>query len=348
MLYGTTYMGGVSNSGTVYMITTNGQLTNLASFYGTNGAFPRAGLVLAGDGNFYGTTEQGGTNGGYGTVFRMSPAGAITSIYSFDNVTGANPYGGLCVGTNGVLYGTTQQGGPLGNGFVFSITTNELFTNLVTFNGTNGANPYATLLRAADGNFYGSTYNGGDSNVGMTFKMTHAGGLTPLASFNYTNGANPYGDLAQGTDGNFYGTTFLGGSASQGTVFSMSPGGAITTLGTFDYFTNGANPTAGLARDTNGIFYGVAHNGGARTFGTIFRLVPLLPSILTASHSGGAFTFSWSTVPGATYRALFKNGLAPGGWTTLVGPIVATNSTASATDLSGSTQRFYQVQMTVP
>ena len=101
--YGTTAGGGTNGDGTVFQISTNGALTSLYSFTGGNdGANPYAGLVQGSDGNMYGTTEGGGTNGS-GTVFKMSPSGALTSLYSFGSVQdtnsvsldGTDPYAGL-------------------------------------------------------------------------------------------------------------------------------------------------------------------------------------------------------------------------------------------------------------
>jgi uncharacterized repeat protein (TIGR03803 family) len=122
--YGTTPSGGISNAGTVFQISTNGVLTNLYSFLGGNdGANPYAGLVLGSDGSFYGTTQSGGTNGGEGTIFKISASGAYTSLYSFSGGNdGANPQAALVQGSDGSFYGTTANGGQSGAGTVFRLT----------------------------------------------------------------------------------------------------------------------------------------------------------------------------------------------------------------------------------
>src|SRR5208282_4245895 len=230
-LYGTTSAGGTNNSGTIFEMTTNGAFTNLVSFTGTNGAvlgiYPN-GLVQGRDGNFYGTTQSGGTNdissGGDGTIFRVTPAGALTTLFCFNNINGANPYAGVVQGTNGNFFGTTQAGGSNSLGTIFEVTTNGVLTNLSSFNNTNGANPLASLVQGADGNFYGTTQLGGTNNNGTAFEISPAGALTTLVSFGgATNNSYPLAGLALGADGYFYGTTAFGGSYQQGTVFRFPP-----------------------------------------------------------------------------------------------------------------------------
>jgi uncharacterized repeat protein (TIGR03803 family) len=123
-LYGTTYQGGTNGGyGTIFKLTTNGILTTLVSFDNTNGAYPQAGLIRGKDGNFYGTTTDGGTNGGYGTIFKLTTNGTFTSLYSFTGANdGKSPYAGLVQGNDGSLYGTTYQGGTNGYGTVFQLT----------------------------------------------------------------------------------------------------------------------------------------------------------------------------------------------------------------------------------
>ena len=192
IVYGTTYAGGNYNLGTVFKLATNGALTILASFDGTNGANPQAGLILGRDGQLYGTTYNGGTNdtdtGGDGTVFKITTNGVLTSLLSFNVTNGASPAAGLALATNGILYGTTEDGGTNdfasgGDGTVFSITTNGLFTSLLCFNNTNGANPDAGQVLAANGTFYGTTTSGGTNGSGTVFMVTTNGLLTTLYAF---------------------------------------------------------------------------------------------------------------------------------------------------------------------
>jgi uncharacterized repeat protein (TIGR03803 family) len=204
--------------------------TTLHSFNGTDGLSPYGGLVLATNGNFYGTTVRGGTAGecmhdlGCGTVFKITPSGVLTTLHSFDNTDGAFPDAGPVQATNGNFYGTTNEGGTNGYGTVFKITPSGVLTALHSFDNTDGAFPYGGLVQGTDRNFYGTTYGGGPTNSGTAFKITPRGVLTTLHSFDYTHGANPYAGLIQATNGRFYGETGVGGANGGGTVFSLSMG----------------------------------------------------------------------------------------------------------------------------
>jgi uncharacterized repeat protein (TIGR03803 family) len=177
-LYGTTELGGTNGYGTIFKLTTNGTFTSLYSFTGTNdGANPYAGLVQGSDGNFYGTTSSGGTNG-YGTVFEFATNGTLTTLVSFGNTNGADPQAGLVQASDGNFYGTTSAGGAytnqsgLGYGTIFKLTTNGTLTTLVSFNGTNGASPQAGLVQGVDGNFYSTTAQGGTNGYGTVFQLS--------------------------------------------------------------------------------------------------------------------------------------------------------------------------------
>src|SRR5579859_1555190 len=143
-------------------------LTSLHSFnILTNGANPSSALLRSRDGNFYGTTSRGGTNGGYGIVFRISTNGVVTGLYSFTGrEDGANPEAALVEGSDGNFYGTTSGGGTNNAGTIFRIGPNGSFTSLYSFAGNDGAAPYATLLEGKDGNFYGTTSGGGTNDAG--------------------------------------------------------------------------------------------------------------------------------------------------------------------------------------
>jgi len=134
--YGTTEGGGRNNAGAVFQLNTNGTLTNLYSFTGGNdGGLPQAGLALGSDGNFYGTTVNGGTNNA-GTVFKISTNGAFTSLYSFTGgIDGANPYAGLVQGSDGSFYGTTAEGSQGNAGTVFRLTIVPEFLSVSVTNG---------------------------------------------------------------------------------------------------------------------------------------------------------------------------------------------------------------------
>jgi uncharacterized repeat protein (TIGR03803 family) len=286
--YGTTAYGGASCNGTLFQVTPAGTLTTLVSFNGTNGSHPVAALAPGSDGNYYGTTEYGGTNGNYGTVFKVTPAGVLTTLVSFNGANGSYPAAGLVEGTNGNFYGNTAGGGAWRMGTVFEMTSAGVLTTLISFNNTDGAVPLASLMQGTDGNFYGTTFQGGNlslggvfgnSGAGTVFRMTPGGSLTTLVEFSGGNGENPAGGLVQGTNGNFYGTTLIGGNRSLnagyglGTVFQITPAGVLTTLVSFN-FANGYNPSAGLLQDSDGNVYGTTDGGGAGGCGTVFKMTP--------------------------------------------------------------------------
>jgi uncharacterized repeat protein (TIGR03803 family) len=291
-LYGTTLQGGAHFAGTVFEITPAGTLTALYSFCAvgacTDGDDPRAGLVLASNGNLYGTTGGGGTHFG-GTIFQITSAGALTTIYSFCSQSactdGERPTSGLVQGVNGDFYGTTQVEGAKGGGTFFEITPSGTLNVLYPFcslaNCADGEGASGLVL-ATNGDFYGATYSGGANGDGTVFKVTSTGALTTLHSFDATDGANPLAGPIQATNGDFYGTTYLGGANNSGTIYKMTPGGALTTIYSFCPLTNcpdGANPYDALVQGNDGNFYGTTYAGGANLFGTIFEITP-----------GGAFT----------------------------------------------------------
>ena len=226
------------------MITPAGALTTLYSFCSlancTDGYSPFSGLILGTDGNFYGTTYLGGANKG-GTAFMITPAGVLTTLYSFCSLAscadGTGPYGGLIQALDGNFYGTSEFGGTNDFGSVFQINTTvapPTLTTLYSFAGNDGQYPQSGLIQASDTNLYGVTIGGGTNDDGSAFMITTAGALTSLYSFcsqpNCTDGEGPYGGLVQVSNGTIYGTTFFGGGSSDcysngcGTLFSLSLG----------------------------------------------------------------------------------------------------------------------------
>jgi uncharacterized repeat protein (TIGR03803 family) len=327
--YGVTSGGGQTNPpcngygcGTVFKITPTGTLTTLYTFCSqsqcTDGSDPLGGLVLGTDGNFYGTTFSGGANGiSFGTVFKITPTGTLTTIYSFCPRNGCpdgnNPTAALVLGTDGNFYGTTSAGGTYNEGTVFKITAGGVLTTLHSFCGQScgeGAKPYeAPMIQATDGNFYGTTAGGGSQST--VFKITPAGALTTLHTFNVSDGYQPLAGLVQATDGNFYGTTSIGGSSGDGTIFSITPTGVLTTLHNFD-LSDGLSPEAGLLQATDGTFYGNTTRGGTDAYGTIFRLSTGLPPFVetqpTVGQMGSPVTILGTNLSGATSVAF--NGTA--------------------------------------
>jgi uncharacterized repeat protein (TIGR03803 family) len=278
-LYGTTYEGGTNGYGAIFRIATSGAPMPLYSFTdGHDGARPYSGLVQAGDGNLYGTTADGGTNGD-GVVFRITTNDVFTPLWSFTGGhDGAEPRGGLMQGGDGNLYGTMADGGTNFDGTVFRITTNGVFTPLYSFTGGHdGTFPEATLVQAADGNLYGTTYQGGINNgisgYGTVFRITTNGNLTPLYSFtNGTDGAHPSAGLVPANDGNLYGTTADGGTNGYGSVFRITTNDVFTPLYSFTDGHDGADPEAALVQASDGNLYGTAYAGGTNGYGTLFQI----------------------------------------------------------------------------
>jgi uncharacterized repeat protein (TIGR03803 family) len=271
--------------------------TTLHSFDGTDGYSPTAPLVQATDGDLYGTTEGTGLGPANGTVFKITPTGTLTNLYSFCSLSGCTdgelPYAGLVQATDGDFYATTFAGGTYGHGTVFKITQSGTVTTLYNFcpSGgfcSDGNQALAGLVQATNGNFYGTTLEGGaDGPYGTVFKITTSGTLTTLHSFcsqsNCTDGEAPQqGNLIQATDGNLYGTTFVGGTYNYGTIFKISTSGSLTTLHSFD-LTDGGDPRGGLVQASDGNFYGTAFFGGAHGEGTVFKITP--NGALTTLHS---------------------------------------------------------------
>jgi uncharacterized repeat protein (TIGR03803 family) len=226
--YGTTGAGGTSDDGTVFKITPSGTETVLHAFAksGSDGETPYAGLIQGSDGNFYGTTYFGGANG-FGTVFKVTPSGTETVLYSFAGGSdGEHPYAGVIQGSDGNFYGTTYQGGTSGNGTVFKLTPSGTETVSYSFAGgsSDGANPEAGVIQGSDGNLYGTTLQGGASGLGIVFELTPGGTETILHTFagGSSDGANPSANLVQGSDGNLYGSTGAGGTSGNGTFFKVT------------------------------------------------------------------------------------------------------------------------------
>jgi uncharacterized repeat protein (TIGR03803 family) len=249
--YGTTFgKDDGSNLGTVFKVTGNGSLLTLASFSRTNGAHPCSALVPGKNGEFYGTTEEGGS-GPFGTVFKLTTNGVLTTLVSFNYTNGAYPTAPVMLGLDGELYGTTASGGndTSGWGTIFQTTSNGVLRTLVSFNGANGAYPSAGLVLGPDANLYGTTVYGGNNYLngnnpgeGTLFRLSRTGALTTLVSFDGNNGAGPFAALVLGNDGDFYGTT-MGASNGGGVIFrlvtapkfgapTMQPEGSVLLTGT--------------------------------------------------------------------------------------------------------------------
>ncbi len=299
-LYGVSLSDSTNYAGTVYRVTPGGEVTLLHTFNSqTDGKEPNCKLLLASDGNFYGTTRYGGSPGssndidnssGGGTVFRITPDGVFTVLHAFpdDGSQGKQLNAGLIQGSDGALYSTTQLGGiPTtvgGDGTIFRLALDGTFTLLHSFDysqtGIGGLNPGSALVQGSDGNFYGVTMLGGDSNDGVVYKMTPDGTVTTLHSFVGTDGSAPSGPLVEGSPGIFYGITILGAANDDGTFFSVTRDGTLTTLHAFTRFAESYLPMSGPILASDGNFYQTSAYGGqpvevgGGTAGNVLQLTP--------------------------------------------------------------------------
>jgi uncharacterized repeat protein (TIGR03803 family) len=267
-LYGTARTGGSNGDGTAFRVTTGGGFTTLHSFSRyVDGAHPVTELLQTADGNFYGTTSDGGT------VFRMNAAGDVTVIHWFNT-----PVSTPIQTPSGDFYGTTRGGDGNGPGTIFRIDSTSAVATIHTFDPyAEGAVPEAPLVQGADGFLYGTTSSGENAfQYGTLYRVDTTGTFTVLHAFEGSDGENPRTPLTQGADGNLYGTTnavrtFLWTALVEGTVFSLDPAGDVTTLYRF-HCADGALPATALTQATDGNLYGTTDMGGPYDLGTIFRL----------------------------------------------------------------------------
>jgi uncharacterized repeat protein (TIGR03803 family) len=355
---GTALHGGAHTNGTIFRVTTNGMLTTLYDFGAvTNGTLPLDGanpwsvLTAAADGNYYGTTEQGGTQG-CGLVFGVNTNGTLTNVASFDGLSSGYPRGtphyagaNLVQAPDGNFYGTT----PVRDvGSIFAFVPGGSVDTVYSFSSaTTGWLPLAGLALGSDGCLYGTTSSAGAYGNGTIFRFTSDGLLTNLYSFDDTNGAVPTATLLLVGD-SFYGTTLYGGSAGYGVIFRFETNGAYTNLYSFQGLDDGAFPDCGLTLGLDGNLYGVAEAGGSDGYGTLFELLlrDPAPVLLSVAPTNNAVALSWSAVAGRSYQLQFTGDLRQNLWSNLGLPVPATNPIVLATDPSPRTaRRFYRVVM---
>lgn len=288
-LYSTIQTNGSYQYGSVYKMSTSGGYTLLYSFCGegspcaSTGANPTGGVTLGWDGNLWGTTYNGGKDGA-GTAFKMTPAGDLTSLYSFTNgKDDSAPTYTLLQGQDGNMYGVSEAQYEGQYGSFFKLTTKGKIS-AYPFDYTDGSSPNLPV-QGTDLNFYGTTQGGGNAACacGVIYKATAAGKITVLHNFSgyvsstQYDGARPIGILVEGADGNFYGTTYQGGEYNAGTVFKITPSGTYTLLHSFSFQAptyDGQLPIAGLTLGTDGNFYGTTAYGGTQNGGAIFEITP--------------------------------------------------------------------------
>ncbi len=334
-------------------------LTTLANFTGANGANPASPVIQASDGNFYGTTLFGGGNAcnnpsGCGTIFKLTPSGALTTIYQFCSqpncADGFFPNAGLIQATDGNLYGTTD-GNSLSSapGTIFQLTLSGTLSTIYTFcskpHCADGISPNGGIVQGNDGFFYGTTYRGGTGagcpytyGCGTAFKFSGPGlGATVTTLYNFCSQPNcadgnfPQAGLLEGTDGTYYGTTYSGGAncttnGTCGTVFNVTPNGVFTLLHSFAG-SDGANPNAALLQGVDGNYYGTTAGFSANNVpGTVFKITSsgALTTLYSFSGSspqsplaqaGDGNFYGTTGSPGAT-STIYK--ITPGGMLTTI------------------------------
>jgi uncharacterized protein (TIGR03437 family) len=336
-------------------MTPSGAMTILYNFCSQtscpDGEFPLAGLVQGSDGNFYGTTVNGGVaiQGSiqylhFGNIFKITPGGVLTSLYAFcaqpNCADGSFPESGLIQASDGNFYGTTSatttQAATFGT--IFKITPGGSLTTIYTFANTGPSGPSGALVQGSDGSLYGTTYSGSTTtSQGAVFKITLGGTYTVLHTFSGVSTAGddgshptPYSALIPAPGGNFFGAT-------SDTVYEITPTGTVTTLHTFDLETEGFG-AFGLVLGKDGNIYGMTQSGGANGHGTIFKLNPqpltfgsytctnTLPPVITSVDSASAYggypyfaSGSWLEIKGANMAdpadPRLTAATSPGQWT---------------------------------
>jgi uncharacterized repeat protein (TIGR03803 family) len=295
-LFGTTSFCCAQAYGTVFELKGPNE-TTLAGFNGTDGAYPRAGLIADARGALYGTSVYGGTLGD-GTVFKVYKSGGawmVQTIWSFGSYYGDGelPQSDLVMDSTGAIYGTTAGGGNNDEGSVFELTqsggvwSEKLLYSF--FGNDDGEEPAAGVLRDKKGDLYGTTWQGGQgickyNGCGTVYRLTQSRGawkeeLIHVFGFGTgtRDGAYPTSMLIPDSAGVLYGTTQGGGSHGDGTVFRLSDSGRawrLETLYDFQGGNDGANPSAGLVWGPGGLLCGTTTYGGSYDAGTVFALAP--------------------------------------------------------------------------
>ncbi len=304
-LYGSTQNGGSANHGALFSIDSSGAENILYSFPGSiDGSNPIAGLVRDSAGNFYGTTNRGGTANA-GTVYKIAVDGAYTVLHEFTGKSdGGNPGSAPIIDPAGSLYGTTTGGGKYSKGVVYTINPASSERVLYSFTGgVDGSDPVGPVFLDAAGILYGTTAQGGANGLGVVFQLSPQGHETVLYSF--TDGENQEGEYPQSgvvrdAAGNLFGTTQEGGGSggcypfSCGVVYKLDPSGKYTVLHKFTGQSDGGDAYAGVILDSSGNLYGTTYLGGnsgcqrLRSCGVVYKVDP-------SGHETVLYSFNGTT-----------------------------------------------------
>ncbi len=313
--YGTTAGAGEGDGsvGNIVRITPTGEISSIYSFcsqpHCADGQLPETPPILGNDGNLYGVTWGGGSdlnNGaGWGTVYKVTLDGQLTTLYTFCVVScvddGGNP-SGLMQAADGNFYGTTLIGGEFGAGNLFKITPTGGFTVVHNFcslaNCADGDEPGSAPIQGLDGSLIGTTRGGGTHGGGVVYALSPFGTFNVVHTFFCSNGPCPRGSdpngVVQDAAGNLFGTTLFGGSAGEGTAFEVTSTHQFKLLHSFTYGAGTDPNTLTLGNDGN--FYGTTE--GIDGYGTIYQITPA--GAYTTLHN---FTYGGGTVP---YTSLYQ------------------------------------------
>jgi uncharacterized repeat protein (TIGR03803 family) len=294
--YGAAAFGGANDDGTIFKISSDGTFSTLYSFSGSDGKIPWSTLTVGNDGSLYGTTYQGGTGGcgsnGCGTVFKITPGGTLTTLYSFaDGADGALPESGVVQGADGNFYGVAAGGGANQLGTAFRVSPGGALATLYAFGGAEGSGrPVGNPVFDSSGTLYGTTE--GQNDNGIVFAISPGGAFSVLHAFSGGDGSEPNpGGLTLASDGRLYGTTLGGGTGGYGAIYSLGTNGAFTLLHSFQS-SDGAYPWSGLLEIGSGVFAGTTSAGGAGSYGTIYQF--------STSAGGGSSSSSSSSSSGSS------------------------------------------------
>jgi uncharacterized repeat protein (TIGR03803 family) len=271
-LYGESYYGGTSNTGTIFRATPKGTVTVV---HDTEAGCGIRAITAGHDGNIYGACNSTDAQPN-GYIWRLTLTGTFTDLHDFDGTDGANPLAPV-LGTDGNLYGVTEAGGANSQGTFYKlvISTGTL-TTLYTFGASNVGSNAGCFVQGTNGNFYCSTGSGGGSGNGTLFSLSTSGKLTLLHTFaGAPTDASGGAGMVQSPDGNFYGSTPYGGTSNQGTIFKMTPSGTVTLLHSFNGTTDGGYPAQGISLGSDDNLYGTANDcsgGGCGSNWTAFKV----------------------------------------------------------------------------
>jgi uncharacterized repeat protein (TIGR03803 family) len=310
-LYGTTRNGGSSGMGTIFRIAP-GQtpaFSKIVDFSNANGQLPTGVLQLASDGNLYGTTLSGSTNGG-GTFFRLTNAGVYTVMARFGSAGAAAPRGAIAMALDGSFYGVTSAGGANGRGCVYRVAPTGTLTVLHSFTTTGPNTPMTGLTMGADAALYGTTTAGGDSGIGSAFRITTSGTITHFKHFDHLTGTSTVAAPLLAADQALYLLNESGGAGGGGTLLRIDTStqtapavatGAANNVTASSASVHGTVTAGGLATS---VFFERSDRPGEQQW------IPVVPPTVPANAINTAFSASLSGLaPHTSYtiRAVARN-----------------------------------------